>query len=192
MDYDNYTPPRRSVYPEQGINYASHKRPGYSSPEPYPEIKVAEPNPYYLQLIMDDYAGAVSELTAINQYLFHAFVTEEDREFFEKFFENISITEMLHLEMLSQIIRQLGGMPIYRGGLSLRGSWWSGNLVYYGRNLCDRLRHDLEAEHQAIHTYEENIRIIQDENIQAVLARIILDEKVHVKLFEEAIAKYCK
>lgn len=163
----------------------------FSAPEPYPEVKVAEPNPYYVRLIMDDYCGAVSEMTAINQYDYHSFVTQEHREFFEVFFEKIAEVEMRHLEILSQIIVQLGGMPIYRGGVSTQGSWWTGRLVYYGRDLCDRLRADLESEYQAIRGYQENIRVIQDGNIQEVLARIIEDERVHVKLFEAAIEKYC-
>lgn len=163
----------------------------FRAPAPYPKVNVAEPNPYYCRLIMDDYCGAVSEMTAINQYNYHAFVTQEDREFFEVFFEKISEVEMRHLEILSQIIVQLGGMPIYRGGASTQGSWWTGRLVYYGRDLCDRLRADLESEYQAIRGYQENIRVIDDGNIQEVLARIIEDERVHVKLFEAAIAKYC-
>lgn len=163
----------------------------FSAPGPYPEVKVAEPNSYYVRLIMDDYCGAVSEMTAINQYDYHSFVTSEHREFFEVFFEKIAEVEMHHLEILSKIIVQLGGMPIYRGGASTQGSWWTGRLVYYGRDLCDRLRADLESEHQAIRGYQENIRVIQDGNIQEVLSRIIEDERVHVKLFEAAIAKYC-
>lgn len=163
----------------------------FSAPEPYPEVKVAEPNPYYARLIMDDYCGAVSEMTAINQYGYHSFVTREHREFFETFFEKIAEVEMRHLEILSQIIVQLGGMPVYRGGASIQGGWWTGRLVYYGRGLCDRLRADLESEYQAIRAYQDNIRVIQDENVQQVLARIIEDERVHVKLFEAAIEKYC-
>lgn len=163
----------------------------FRAPGPYPKVNVAEPNPYYCRLIMDDYCGAVSEMTAINQYNYHAFVTQENREFFEIFFEKIAEAEMRHLEILSQVIVQLGGMPIYRGGASTQGSWWTGRLVYYGRNLCDRLRADLESEYQAIRGYQENIRVIDDGNIQEVLERIIDDERVHVKLFEAAIAKYC-
>lgn len=172
-------------------DYNMHKRPGYADPSPYPEVNVAVPNPYYLQLIMDDYAGAVSEFTAISQYLYHYFVTKGEEKELAELFENISITEMLHMEILSQVILQLGGQPVYMGGPSIMGNWWSGNLVYYGCSLCDRLHADLQSEYEAIETYEENIRVIEDKNIQDILARIILDEKVHVKLFKEAIAKYC-
>jgi bacterioferritin len=172
-------------------DYVMHKRAGYADPSPYPKVDVAEPNPYYLQLIMDDYAGATSEYTAISQYLYHYFVTKDEKKELAELFENISITEMLHMEILAELIIQLGGEPVYMGGPSIMGNWWCGNLVYYGCSLCDRLHADLQAEYQAIETYEENIRVIQDKNIQKVLARIILDEKVHVKLFKEAIAKYC-
>lgn len=173
------------------IDYEMHKRKGYADPAPYPKVNVAEPNQYYLQLIMDDYAGAVSEFTAISQYLYHYFVTKEDEKELAEMFENISITEMLHMEILSKVILQLGGDPIYMGGPSTMGNWWSGNLVYYGCSLCDRLHADLQSEYEAINTYQEHIHLIKDKNIQEILARIILDEKVHVKLFKEAILKYC-
>ena len=173
-------------------DYEMHKRPGYADPAPYPKVNVTEQNPFYLQLIMDDYAGAVSEFTAINQYLFHYFATKDEYKELGLLFENVSITEMLHMEILSKVIIQLGGTPIYMGGPSVMCNWWSGDIVYYGCSVCDRLHADLQSEYEAISNYEKNICLIDDPNIQEVLARIILDEKVHVKLFQDAINTYCK
>ncbi|MGE5529086.1 MAG: hypothetical protein ACM3X6_08085 [Patescibacteria group bacterium] len=39
-------------------------------PEPYPEPMVLAPNQYYAMLLLEDYTGQVSEMTAINQYLY--------------------------------------------------------------------------------------------------------------------------
>lgn len=36
-------------------------------PIPYPEPRVVRPNPYYAMLLLEDYAGAVSEMTAITK-----------------------------------------------------------------------------------------------------------------------------
>lgn len=168
-----------------------HKKSKYADPSPYPAIRVQAPNLYYAELLMDDYAGLVSELTAINQYFYHYAVTEAVNKKVAELLEHISITEMKHLEMLAKTIILLGGNPVYRGSYSTRNNFWNGSFVYYGCNLCDRLRADLDSEYKAVENYQENILVIKDPYVQAILQRIILDECVHIKLFKEAIEKYC-
>ena len=53
------------------IDYERHKREKYSDPSPYPKVKVERQNMFYAELLMDDYAGVISEFTAISQYLYH-------------------------------------------------------------------------------------------------------------------------
>jgi bacterioferritin len=174
-----------------GIDYNLHKRVGYSDPAPYPEVRICAQNQYYLELIMDDYAGIVSEFTAINQYLYHYFTTKECGEELGEMLENVAITEMLHMEILAELIQLLGGRPTYRGGPSTKGGSWNTKFVYYGCNVCDILHADLNAEYRAIQSYQEHIRVISDPYIQAILERIVLDEKVHVGLFKTAIENHC-
>lgn len=165
-----------------------HKREGYADPSPYPEIRVAAPNMSYAQLLMEDYAGAVSEFTAINQYLYHYFVTKESNHEVGKLLENVAITEMLHMEMLAELILLLGGNPVFRGSRYL----WNPRMVYYGNDFCGRLKADLDSEYKAIQNYQIHIRMIDDPYVKNVLGRIILDEQVHVQLFKQAIEKYCQ
>jgi bacterioferritin len=169
-----------------------HRRPGFSSSLPYPELKVTAPNRIYAEILMDDYSGIVSEFTAVNQYLYHHFVTDETNKEVAKMIENIAIVEMLHMEMLASLILKLGGNPVFRGGRSTARNFWNGRLVYYGKNLCNRLEADLDSEFKAIKNYEAHIKLIDDPYIQNVLRRIILDEDVHIKLFENALEKYCR
>lgn len=165
-----------------------HIRPGYADPSPYPEVKVLAPNPYYAKIIMDDYAGKISEFTAISQYLYHNFSMKNKYKELAEIIENISITEMHHMEMLATMLKLLGYEPILTNGLNV---FWNASYVYYGNSICDMLKGDLKSEIDAIDIYESNIKIINDPYIQAVLKRIILDEKVHLKIFEEQIKKYC-
>ncbi|MDD2505624.1 MAG: manganese catalase family protein [Bacilli bacterium] len=48
---------------------------------------------------------------------------------------------------------------------------------------------DLQAEYDAIENYEKNIDLIDDPYIKNILRRIVLDEEIHVQLFEKAIEK---
>jgi bacterioferritin len=65
-------------------------------------------------LLLEDYAGAVSELTAINQYFYHHLVFEDKYEDLAELEECISIIEMMHLELLGETILMLGVDPKYR------------------------------------------------------------------------------
>ncbi|MDD2212864.1 MAG: manganese catalase family protein [Clostridia bacterium] len=173
------------------INYELHKREKYADPSPYPEVKVLGPNLYYAELLMDDYAGVTSEFTAINQYLYHYFFFEDIDEELGELLENVAINEMLHMEILAETIKKLGGNPVIRGSYSTNGNYWHGGFIYYGTQLCERLKANIEAEYKAIENYQKHICLIADPNVQAILQRIILDEKVHIKLFNQALRKFC-
>lgn len=173
------------------INHESHKREKYADPSPYPEVRVTNPNPYYACILMDDYAGVVSEFTAISQYLYHHFFFKDIDKGLGELLENVAITEMLHMEMLADTIKESGGDPRIRGSFSTYNNYWNGSFINYGSELCNQLKADIDAEHKAISEYRKHIRIIQDPNIQAILKRIILDEKVHIHLFNEALYKFC-
>lgn len=173
------------------VDHGEHKREKYADPSPYPEVKVLRPNLSYANLLMDDYAGLVSELTAINQYLYHHFFFKDIDKELGELLENTAITEMLHMEILADVIKKLGGNPIMRGAYSTCGDFWNGSFVYYGTNVCEQLKADIDSEYKAIEMYDRHTCMISDPFIQAILQRIILDEKVHIHLFNEAHVKFC-
>lgn len=173
------------------IDYQIHSREKYADPSPYPAVKVARPNICYAYLLMDDYAGCVSEFTAIGQYLYHHFFFKDIDKDLGKMVENVSITEMLHMEILAEVIKKLGGNPTIRGCYTTMGNFWRGSFIYYGTNLCEQLKADIDAEYGAIGSYINHINMIDDPNIKLILQRIILDERVHIRLFNDALRKFC-
>lgn len=167
--------------------YEMFQQERFADPSPYPEIRVTAPNTSYAQLLLDDYAGAVSEFTAVNQYMYHHFVTKGSNNDVARLFEKVAITEMRHLEMLAGLILLLGQNPVYRSPRYL----WNPRMVYFGNDFSGRLKADLDAEHKAIQNYQARIKMIDDPYVKNILGRIILDEKVHIELFKAAIEKYC-
>lgn len=153
---------------------------------PYPEIKVENENSYYADLLSEDYAGRNSETTACLLYSYQHFQKFKDNEEFSKVIEEISITEMRHLEMLGKTIKLLGKDPIYKTCEATRGDcvMWSACNIDYTTDLKEMLRVNIAAETQAIKTYQEHKGIISDKYIKALLERIILDEKKHLEIFE--------
>ena len=152
---------------------------------PYPEVKVEEKNPYYADILSEDYAGRVSETTATFLYSYQHFNTFDSNEEFSKIIEEIAIVEMKHLEMLGKTIKLLGKEPIYKTCEASRGDciMWTASNVDYSTRLKEMLEIDIAAETTAIKTYENHKRLINDKYIKKMLDRIILDEKRHLEIF---------
>ena len=157
----------------------------YKVDKPYPTVKVDQLNVYYASLLMDDYASIDSEYTAISQYVF-GHVLAGDPEIADTFL-GIGIVEMTHLDMLADVILDLGIYPKFRGG---DGQVWNSNFVPYGHSTKERIELAIKAEYGAIAQYRDHIRKINDRDIDALLERIILDEELHIKIFKRLLDKY--
>ncbi|MEG6586895.1 hypothetical protein [Dendrosporobacter sp. 1207_IL3150] len=59
-------------------NESRHQSLSNSAAQPYPKIKVVQQNKYYGVLLLEDYAGAISELTAISQFIHHHIVFRDE------------------------------------------------------------------------------------------------------------------
>ena len=162
-------------------------------PAPYPEIRVAGQNPYYARLLLEDYAGQVSELSAINQYTSHHFVLEPEYEEVADLLSCIALVEMHHLEILAETILLLGVDPRYRTIEKNESErYWDAAFVFYGTALCDRLTADIASEWAAVANYRRHQQMINDPFIKQILERIILDELHHIRLFNQVAERYCQ
>lgn len=150
---------------------------------PYPAIQVRGRNPAYANLLSIDYCGAVSEMSAITQY-----INNENRLSCEKCpvaktLLGIAMAEMMHLQKLGELIVLLGGninfVAKYRNG---GAKMWTPEYLQIPENLKNMLLADIEAEKAAIAQYEAHIKMIKDDCVTAVLARIIRDEEYHIML----------
>lgn len=173
-----------------GATLDAHLNRWCALPAPYPEPQVLRPNPYYAMLLLEDYAGTISEMTAINQYFYHYLTLHQYHDLAE-LQECVSIIEMYHMELLGETIRLLGVPPEYRTLTNNKPVYWNASYVYYGFSICDKLSADIAAEKSAIQQYRLHQNLIDDPYIKALLERIILDEQHHLNLFYQAAAKYC-
>lgn len=162
-------------------------QPECRAPGPYPPVKVVRKNLYYAKLLLDDYASDRSELTAITQYIYHHITLAPVNEEASDLMECIAVVEMDHLHMLGEAILLLSGDPEFRGFLNNNNQWWSGQYVYYGAGLYDRLVADLAGERGAVEQYERHKDFIADPYIKALLERIIQDEKLHIELLKHIL-----
>ena len=135
---------------------------------PYPPIQVKEKNRIYANLLSIDYCGAVSEMTAITQYINNENRLSCERCPVARTILGIAMAEMIHLQKLAELIFLLGG-----------------SIDFVARHQDGRQRMaDIEAEKATINQYRMHMKMISDSCVNAVLARIIQDEEYHIMLLQ--------
>lgn len=155
----------------------------YAVDQPYPSLDGILPNAHDLNLIMGNYSGICSELTAVTQYFYHHLYTSDD---IAKTLMGIAIVEMKHLNIFGEVIKKLGGDPRFLyPTFQNRNYWWCGSIVNYSKQLKPILISDIELERKTILEYQKQAKIVSQQPLKAVLNRIILDEQLHMTLLEQ-------
>lgn len=160
--------------------------------KPYPKVEVEGKNLEYAKILLEDYAGIVSEETAINQYIYQRFEKFSDNQLFSETLGKIAMVEMHHLELLGETIKLLGINPIFR--ITEKNynclTYWSSSFVDYSVDIVEMLKNDIKIEEEAIRNYQYHISIINDKFIQRLLFRIIEDEKQHINCFKMLLSNF--
>ncbi|MDU5105513.1 ferritin family protein [Clostridium sp.] len=147
---------------------------------PYPEIDIKEKNLYYAKLIKKCYCGIYSELTLINQYNYQYFLMEPH---LKEIFKKISKVEKEHLDILGDIIIALGYEPSFAFEKKNKYFYWTSKYINTDASLKNMLINNINSERELIKEYRKITNIIENESIIAILNRIILDEELHIKIF---------
>ena len=152
---------------------------------PYPAIRVKEKNTAYANLLSIDYCGAVSELSAIAQYINNENRISGEYCSLGKTILGIGMAEMMHLQKLGELICLLGGNVDYTARFQNgRQKMWTPEYLELPQNIRKMIMADIEAERDAISQYMMHMKMINDEYINAVLARIIKDEEYHIMILQ--------
>lgn len=152
---------------------------------PYPPIEVEGKNQVYANLLSVDYCGAVSELSAITQYINNENRLSCEKCPIAKTILGIAMAEMIHLQKLGELIFLLGGkIDFIAKQQNGRQRMWTPEYLTIPENLGKMLMADIEAEKAAINQYRMHINMIKDNHVNAVLARIIKDEEYHIMLLQ--------
>ena len=156
---------------------------------PYPEIRVQEQNLSYAALLSNDYCGAVSELSAITQYINNENRISATHCPLAKTFLGIAMAEMMHLQKLGELIRLLGGNVDFAAKQpNGKSRMWTPAFLTLPDQTRNMLLSDIEAEKAAIRQYQMHRKAIKDHYVDAVLARIIQDEEYHIMLLNALLS----
>ncbi|MEF9950982.1 MAG: ferritin family protein [Clostridium sp.] len=163
---------------------------GYKVNLPYPEIKVKSKNPTYAKIILQNYAGMVSEISAITQYVNHEQRIFKDYPEISDTLKHIAMVEMHHLQILGLLACELGADLRYWSEKKGKHQYWSPKYLHYEKTPQSMIKADIADEKAAIAQYEKSISEIDDNNINAILKRIILDEQLHIKILSGILDTY--
>lgn len=157
---------------------------------PYPPTQVRERNQGYANLLSINYCGAVSEMSAITQYINNENRMAREMCPFTKTFLGIAMAEMIHLQKLGELTMLLGGSisytAKYRDGTQ---RLWTPRYLKLPDNPREMLLVDIESENAAIEQYKVHMKMINDEYVNAVIARIIKDEEYHIMILQALLAE---
>lgn len=148
----------------------------YRSDLPYPELGPLTPDERLARLIMDAYAGAKSELYAASQYSYQHFLLDDKGSPYATLLKQIAVTEMTHLDLLAGALLKLGKLPVYTNG---RGQFFIAKISPE-TDIQTFILEDINGEYAAIEEYERILSVSDQPSLNALIERIILDEKVHI------------
>ena len=152
---------------------------------PYPPVQVRNKNQRYANLLSVDYCGSVSEMSAITQYINNESILSGDNCQMAKTILGIAMAEMIHLQKLAALIILLGGSVDYVARYKdNQQKMWTPQYITMSDNPVSILRAGIQSENEAIHQYRVHMNIINDNYVNAVLARIIKDEEYHIMLLK--------
>ena len=98
---------------------------------------------------------------------------------------SIAVNEMHHLELLGTAITRLGAPPAFTACLPYPVGYYSASSVNYAKSPQEMIEADIAAETNAIADYHKILARISNENLIALIERIIEDEELHLCAFVE-------
>lgn len=153
-------------------------------PFPYPQARVREQNQFYANLLTLDYCGSVSELTAAMQYIHGESCLSCNSCTAAKTIVGMAVAEMIHLQKLGEMILLLGGNINFAIKTRTGTQMWTPEYTNLAKEEAKIIEANLEAEKAAIEQYQQHMSMIEDDYVNALLARIVQDEEYHIMLLE--------
>lgn len=160
--------------------------------KPYPDI-IVKHLPFEVVIMLKKiFAGNKSEMTSVMQYVYqkNIFSDVPSLNNFASALEMISVKEMQHYEILSRVMVGANIDPkncVYIDGNADICDFWKSNYVDYTKDIVKMVEADIALEQKAIVEYAAIMAISTDDNLKDIVARIIEDERTHIKYFKAVL-----
>ncbi len=153
---------------------------------PYPTITTSQPDLRSANILSFGYATAEGELDSVLQYIYHSLRFTPYGESYSELLQSIAIAEMKHVDLLGQAMLTLGLDPRYTT-LPNKNKFYSTEYVSYSKVPIKMVMDDYRLELEAIAIYNKMLSLLENEQVSALISRIILDEQLHAQVFRDLI-----
>lgn len=161
------------------------------TPTPFPTAAGLSPDAYSLRILSPAYASPTGELNAVLQYVYHSFFfRNEGHASIAETLRSIAIAEMLHLNLLGEVILALGASPVFCQFPPSGYNFYSAKYVAYSSSLVHMLEDDIRAERRSIALYTKMLKCLTNGQVRAVVSRLLEDEKLHLENLTQIFADF--
>lgn len=159
----------------------------YQDACPYPPAAADAPNPQYAAAILSNVGAHDSEISAVSLYFYNSLIIRPKFQDIAECFHQISLVEMRHLDLFGELALNLGADPRLWSSSRNRMQYWSPSYNRYPTQLAAIIQNSLASEQAAVRKYRAQADWIEDPQVKALLERIILDEELHIHIFQELL-----
>jgi bacterioferritin len=161
----------------------------YALDLPYPSISNLDINTEYGQILLSNLGGLHSKMNTVTLYFYNSIILNDYSEL-KKVMLEISKVEMHHLKIIADMCYFLGVDPRLWECQNDCLEYWSPGFNIYPRQLQHMLENCIIQEQNTISNYNHQIKIIKEPIICDMLNRIILDEQLHVEIFQHYLNQH--
>ncbi len=156
---------------------------------PYPSVDTLVKDVRSGNIISSAYATLRGEITATLQYTYHHFYMEQTSEDYAKVLMQIAVAEMKHIDILGTAMLKLGVSPKYVQCPNTH-AFYNTSVVSQATVPQKMIMDDIQGEMNAIADYQKMLFVLKNEQVEAIIQRIILDEQLHLETLKKMLETY--
>ncbi|MCM1290059.1 MAG: hypothetical protein NC132_06370 [Corallococcus sp.] len=153
---------------------------------PYPSLDTLTTDVKSGQILSFAYATQKGELTAILQYLYHKTFMQNFSPKNAETLTSIAIAEMKHLDILADAMQRLGVVPRYVQYPNTK-IYFDASCVSQSMTPQKMIMDDIQGELNAIAEYNKMLFVLKNEDVEAIIARIVMDEQLHLDTLKQML-----
>lgn len=153
---------------------------------PYPTLDTLTTDVKSGQILSFAYATQKGELTAVLQYLYHEVFMKNFSAHNADTLMSIAIAEMKHMHILAEAMERLGVVPRYVQYPNTK-IYFDASCVSQSMTPQKMIMDDIQGELNAIAEYNKMLFVLKNEDVEAIISRIILDEQLHLETLKQML-----
>ena len=138
------------------------------------------------QILSFAYATQKGELTAVLQYNYHQVLMQRFSKKHADTLMAIAIAEMKHLHILAEAMYRLGVVPRYVQYPNTK-IFYDAACVSQSTTPQKMIMDDIQGELNAIAEYNKMLFVLKNEDVEAIVERIVLDEQLHLETLKQML-----